>query len=146
MAKIAELRKGDRVRWGTSQGKTTGTVVGIRTKPFSIKGTELKASKDDPKVVVESEKTGAQAGHKPSALSKLKARATGKDGGGGTSKAKDAKAKDEAKQAKAKDAKAKQAKAKEAKAKDAKAKDAKAKDAKGTKAKGKAAATGKGKG
>ena len=117
MAKIAELSKGDRVRWGTSQGKTTGTVVGIRTKPFSIKGTELKASKDDPKVVVESEKTGAQAGHKPSALSKLKARATGKDGGGGTSKAKDAKAKQ-----------------------------AKAKDAKGTKAKGKAAATGKAKG
>ena len=145
MAKIAELSKGDRVRWGTSQGKTTGTVVGIRTKPFSIKGTELKASKDDPKVVVESEKTGAQAGHKPSALSKLEARATGKDGGGATSKAKDAKAKDKPKEAKAKD-KPKEAKAKGAKAKDAKAKDAKAKDAKGTKAKGKAAATGKAKG
>ena len=102
MAKIADLSKGDRVRWGTSQGKTTGTVVGIKTKPFSIKGTDLKASKDDPKVVVESEKTGAQAGHKPSALSKLKARATGA-GTAKDSKAKDSKAKD----SKAKDSKAK---------------------------------------
>ncbi len=93
MAKIEDLSKGDRVRWGTSQGKTTGTVVGIRTKPFSIKGTDLKASKDDPKVVVESEKTGAKAGHKPSALSKLKARATGtaKDGKAQGGKAKDRK-------------------------------------------------------
>lgn len=110
MAKIADLNKGDRVRWGTSQGRTTGTVVAVKTKPFSIKGTDLTASKDDPKVVVESEKTGARAGHKPSALSKLAARATGKGAtakAGGT-KAKDAKAKDtNAKDTKAKDEKRK---------------------------------------
>jgi hypothetical protein len=78
MAKLRDLRKGDRVRWGTSQGKTTGTVLGFKTKPFSIKGTDLKASKDKPKVVVRSEKTGAKAGHKPSALERLKAKAGGK--------------------------------------------------------------------
>lgn len=84
MAKIEGLSKGDRVRWGTSQGKTTGKVVGIKTKPFSIKGTDLKASKEKPKVVVESEKTGAKAGHKPSALKKLQ----GKAGDGGKGKKK----------------------------------------------------------
>lgn len=81
MAKLADLNKGDRVRWGTSQGKTTGKVVGIKTKPFSIKGTDLKASKDSPKVLVESEKTGAQAGHKASALKKLAEKAKGKAAG-----------------------------------------------------------------
>ena len=83
MAKIEDLSKGDRVRWGTSQGKTEGKVVGIKTKPFSIKGTDLKASKDKPKVVVESERSGARAGHKPSALQKLKAKASGKGKDGG---------------------------------------------------------------
>ena len=83
MAKLKDLRTGDRGGWKTSQGKTTGTVVGVKTKPFSIKGTDLKASKDKPKVVVRSEKTGAKAGHKPSALQKLKDRATGKADGKG---------------------------------------------------------------
>lgn len=80
MAKLKDLNKGDRVRWGTSQGKTTGKVVSIKTKPFSIKGTDLKASKEKPKVVVQSEKTGAKAGHKPSALKKLKDRVSRKKG------------------------------------------------------------------
>jgi hypothetical protein len=71
VAKAADLHEGDRVRWSTPQGKTTGEVVRIMTKPFSIKGTELKASKDDPRVLVQSEKTGARAGHKPSALQKV---------------------------------------------------------------------------
>jgi hypothetical protein len=94
MAKLRDLSKGDRVGWKTSQGKTTGTVVDIKTKPFSIKGTDLKASKDKPKVVVRSEKTGAKAGHKPSALQKLKDAVTkgaggkGKDDGKGRAKAK----------------------------------------------------------
>lgn len=87
MAKIDDLSKGDRVRWGTSQGKTEGKVVGIKTKPFSIKGTDLKASTDKPKVVVESERSGARAGHKPSALQKLEAKASGKGGDAGAKKA-----------------------------------------------------------
>lgn len=94
MAKATNLEKGDRVRWGTSQGKTTGKVVRIMTKPFSIKGTDLKASKDDPKVVVKSEKTGAEAGHKPSALKKLKATAKGSGGKGKDGKGKGGRDKD----------------------------------------------------
>ncbi len=116
MAKLQDLSKGDRVGWRTSQGKTTGTVVGVRTKPFSIKGTDLKASKDKPKVVVKCERTGATAGHKPSALQKLKDKVSGT---------------------------AKGTKAKDPKAKDAKGKDAKAKGPKGRASKGKAEAGGK---
>lgn len=80
MAKIDDLKKGDRVSWATSQGRTRGKVVGIRTKPFSIKGTDLTASKDEPMVEVESEKTGAHAGHKASALSKLQPQKDGSTG------------------------------------------------------------------
>ena len=111
MAKAGDISKGDRVRWRTSQGKTTGRVIRIMTKPFSIKGTDLKASKDDPKVLVESEKTGAQAGHKPSALEKLKG-SKAHAGGGATKGAGKKKGTDDKAGAKAKDAGKAKAKAK----------------------------------
>ena len=128
MAKLEDLSKGDRVAWETSQGRTTGTVDRIMTKPFSIKGTDLKASKEDPRVVVRSEKTGAEAGHKPSALRKLvKKKTSAKDR---DAKSKDAKAKDT--KTKAKDTKAKSNDSK-AKSKDSKSSDTKSKDAKKSK-------------
>jgi len=65
-----KLRKGDTVTWKTSQGETTGKVVKNQTTPTKIKGHEVKASKSDPQVIVESSKTGAEAAHKPSALKK----------------------------------------------------------------------------
>jgi hypothetical protein len=64
------LKKGDTVAWKTSQGETTGKVVRNQTSPTKIKGHEVKASKADPQVIVESSKTGAKAAHKPSALKK----------------------------------------------------------------------------
>ena len=127
MAKLENLSKGDRVGWETSQGKTTGTVDRIMTKPFSIKGTDLKASKEDPRVVVRSEKTGAEAGHKPSALRKLaKKKTSGEESNGKAkdSKAKDSKSKDSKSAAKSKDSKAKDYKPKDSKSA-AKSKDAK---------------------
>jgi hypothetical protein len=65
---MAAPKKGDHVSWNTPQGRTTGTVVEVRTTPFSIEGTKLEASKDDPRYVVESDKTGARAAHKADAL------------------------------------------------------------------------------
>ena len=65
-----DLKKGDHVAWKTSQGETTGTVVKKQTSPTKIKGHQVKASKSDPQVIVESSKTGAKAAHKPSALKK----------------------------------------------------------------------------
>ena len=64
------LKKSDRVEWETSQGKTRGKVKRKLTSPAKIKGHEAKASKDDPQYLVESDKTGDQAAHKPGALRK----------------------------------------------------------------------------
>ncbi len=68
MAKDPKI--GDTVAWKTSQGETSGKVVKKQTSPTKIKGHEVKASKADPQVIVESSKTGARAAHKPSALKK----------------------------------------------------------------------------
>jgi hypothetical protein len=64
------LKKGDRVAWNTTQGRTTGTVERRLTSPTSIKGHRVKASKDNPEYLVKSEKSGAKAAHRPDALEK----------------------------------------------------------------------------
>ncbi len=69
---MADLSKGDRVSWGTSQGRTQGTVVEKKVKDFTFEGQKFTASSDEPAFIVESEKTGAKAAHKGSALRKLK--------------------------------------------------------------------------
>jgi hypothetical protein len=67
-----KLSKGDRVSWSTSQGRTRGKVVEERTRDFQFEGQKFTASADEPAYIVESEKTGAKAAHKGSALRKLK--------------------------------------------------------------------------
>ena len=64
------LKAGTKVSWETSQGKTTGKVVKTTTKTEKIDGFTAKASKDNPKVVVKSEKSGKKAAHKPETLHK----------------------------------------------------------------------------
>lgn len=59
---------GDHVSWNTPQGETHGTVVEKREKEFQFDGQKFKASKDEPYFVVESDKSGAKAAHKGSAL------------------------------------------------------------------------------
>jgi hypothetical protein len=66
-----EFKKGDRVEWKTSQGKTTGQVKKKLTSPTDIKGHHVAASKENPEYLVESEKTGKEAAHKPDALEKV---------------------------------------------------------------------------
>jgi len=63
---------GDRVSWNTSQGRTHGTIVEKKTADFTFDGQHFTASTDDPAYLVESEKSGKQAAHKESALTKLK--------------------------------------------------------------------------
>ena len=65
-----DLKKGDKVEWNTSQGKTHGTVEKKLTSDTKIKSHEVKASKDDPQFLVKSEKSGNEAAHKPDALNK----------------------------------------------------------------------------
>jgi hypothetical protein len=67
-----DLKAGDRVKWDTSQGETTGKVVKKQTSRTKIKSHTVAASKEKPQVIVESEKTGKRAAHKAGALRKVK--------------------------------------------------------------------------
>ncbi|MBD2533153.1 DUF2945 domain-containing protein [Nostoc flagelliforme FACHB-838] len=66
-----QFKKGDRVEWNTSQGKTIGKVVKKLTSPTDIKEHHIAASEDNPEYLVESDRTGKQAAHKPDALKKV---------------------------------------------------------------------------
>jgi hypothetical protein len=68
---MAALKKRDRLRWRTPQGKTSGTVQRILIRRSEIVGTELTGSREDPLYVVKSGKTGKIAGHKANALRKV---------------------------------------------------------------------------
>ena len=67
----SNLEVGDRVKWNTAQGETTGTIEEKLTEPIQIKNYDVKASDEDPKYLVESEQTGSEAAHNPDALKKL---------------------------------------------------------------------------
>jgi Hypervirulence associated proteins TUDOR domain len=71
-------KSGDRVEWESSQGKVTGKVKKKLTKPTEIKGHHVAASPENPEILVESEKTGAVAAHKPEALKKAPKKKGGK--------------------------------------------------------------------
>lgn len=73
MGTIAKnLRPGDKVSWNTSRGKITGVVMKKLTHDTHIKTHKVSASKENPEFLVESEKSGKKAAHKPSALKKVK--------------------------------------------------------------------------
>jgi hypothetical protein len=66
-----EFKKGDRVEWKTSQGKTEGEIKEKLTEPTKIKGHQVKASLENPEYLVESSKSGKEAAHKPESLEKI---------------------------------------------------------------------------
>ncbi len=73
MAKAKKtLKKGDKVEWQTSQGKTSGTVKKKLTSPMKIKSHEVAASADNPEYLVETDKSKKLAAHKPDKLKKKK--------------------------------------------------------------------------
>lgn len=63
---------GDKVSWDTPQGRTRGRIVAKKTTRFQLAKQQFTASEDEPKYIVESDKTGARAAHAPSALRALK--------------------------------------------------------------------------
>ena len=65
-----EFKQGDTVEWNTPQSKTRGRVKKKLTSPTQVGGQNINASEDDPRYLVESEKSGKEAAHKPDALSK----------------------------------------------------------------------------
>jgi Hypervirulence associated proteins TUDOR domain len=66
-----EFNKGDKVKWNTAQGETTGEVEKKLTSPTDIKKHHAAASKDNPQYLLKSDKTGKEAAHKPDALEKI---------------------------------------------------------------------------
>ncbi len=66
-----EFKQGDTVEWNTPQDKTRGTVRKKLTSNTEVGGQKIDASEEDPRYLVESEKSGKEAAHKPDALSKV---------------------------------------------------------------------------
>ena len=66
-----DLEQGDKVEWNTPQGKTRGTVMKKLTSDTEVGGQKITASVNDPRYLVESEKSSKEAAHKPDALSKV---------------------------------------------------------------------------
>ncbi|MDB5917733.1 MAG: hypothetical protein JWR40_1967 [Massilia sp.] len=64
------FKVGDKVQWHSPQATVQATIKKILTSPISIKGHEVAASPDNPEFLVVSDKTGAGAAHKASALEK----------------------------------------------------------------------------
>ena len=65
-----EFKQGETVEWNTPQGKTRGKIKKKLTSPTQVGGQNVNASEEDPRYLVESEKSGKEAAHKPDALSK----------------------------------------------------------------------------
>ena len=65
-----KLSKGDQVEWSSHGNKTEGKVEKKITSETEEAGRKVKASKDEPQYLVESEKSGGTAVHKPDALNK----------------------------------------------------------------------------
>ncbi len=70
-AKMSTLKKGDMVRWDSSNGETHGKITKVHTKDFMFMEKQRRASEDEPQYEVMSEKTGKSAVHKGSALKKM---------------------------------------------------------------------------
>jgi hypothetical protein len=66
-----EFKKGDKVKWNSSQGEVKGTVKKKLTEPTQIKSHHVAASEDNPEYLVESDKTHKEAAHKPEALREI---------------------------------------------------------------------------
>jgi len=65
-----EFEHGDQVQWNTPQGKTRGKVKKKLTSSTEVGGQKINASEDDPRYLIESEKSGKESAHKPDSLSK----------------------------------------------------------------------------
>lgn len=63
-----ELSTGDKVGWKTHGTTTEGTVKKKITSDTEEAGRTVRASAEDPQYLVESDKSGREAVHKPGAL------------------------------------------------------------------------------
>ena len=66
-----ELRRGDRVEWNFGRGKAVGTIQRKLTAPTTIGRQKVAASRDDPRYLVRTERSGKEAAHKAQTLRKI---------------------------------------------------------------------------
>ncbi len=64
------FKTGDKIKWNSSQGIVHGTVEKKLTAEADVKGAHVAASTENPEYLVKSDKTGAEAAHKPESLKK----------------------------------------------------------------------------
>ncbi|MEA9987260.1 MULTISPECIES: DUF2945 domain-containing protein [Subtercola] len=67
---MSELKKGDEVTWQSHGSTASGAVEKKITADTHAAKREVRATPDDPQYLVTSEKSGGEAVHKPSALTK----------------------------------------------------------------------------
>ena len=67
---MSEFKKGDEVTWKSHGGEAVGKVEKKITSETEAGGRTVKASQNEPQYLVESDKSGGEAVHKPGALKK----------------------------------------------------------------------------
>ena len=65
-----DIRKGDHVTWKSHGSEASGEAEEKITEDTEAAGRTVRASTDDPQLLVKSDKSGGEAVHKPSALKK----------------------------------------------------------------------------
>lgn len=65
-----DFKKGDRVTWKSHGGTAEGEVVRKITEDTEAAGRQVRASADEPQYLVRSDKSGGEAVHKATALTK----------------------------------------------------------------------------
>ncbi len=65
-----ELKSGDKVKWKSHGGEAHGHVVKKITSDMKIKSHQVRASKEEPQYLVESDSGSGRAAHKAVALTK----------------------------------------------------------------------------
>ena len=65
------FKVGDHVSWNSEAGRVRGTIRKKISSPIQFKGYTVRASKEEPQYLIESDKTDHQAMHKGSALRKI---------------------------------------------------------------------------
>jgi hypothetical protein len=69
---MAGFRVGDHVSWNSEAGRVRGTIRRKITAPMRFKSYTVRASKEEPQYLIESDTTDHLAVHKGSALRKLR--------------------------------------------------------------------------
>ena len=68
---VKEFRRGDRVEWSFRGRRVVGKVRRRLTRRAEVSGQVVAASKDDPRYVVRSDKSGKETTRRPQALRRV---------------------------------------------------------------------------